>query len=287
MSVEVTNFHSIHSIKLRGKLLSLDQARVMAILNVTPDSFYVESRKQDLKAQLQACEQFINEGAEIIDVGAYSSRQNATHISEALEIERSIGIIRAIRKEFPETYISVDTFRSEVAKAALNEGADLINDISGGQIEPAIFEVAGEFQAPYILMHLQGTPQTMQAHCTYRNLFMDISRYFSEKIEKLHAGGVHDIILDPGFGFSKDLNQNYELMKLLPDFQFLEKPLLVGISRKSMIYKKLQIDADSALNGTTVLNTYALLHGAKILRVHDVKEAKQAIDLLAAIQQTI
>jgi dihydropteroate synthase len=280
ISVEDSYFRSKNSIRLGKKLFSLAHPRVMGILNCTPDSFYEGSRIQTMDAVLKMAEKQIREGASILDVGGYSSRPNASEVSLAEEIARTQNAIISIKKEFPEIVISIDTFRSEVARIALESGADLINDISGGEIDPKIWKIAAHYQCPYILMHMRGNPKTMQSQTDYRNLFSDVSKYFSVKINQLKQLGVHDVILDPGFGFAKTLDQNYELLDRLKDLHFLEKPILVGFSRKSMIYRLLDSTPEEALNGTTVLNTKAILKGAQILRVHDVKEATEVLKLL-------
>lgn len=284
MSVEDSYFHSIHSMKVHDKLYTFETPMVMGILNCTPDSFYKNSRFQEDKAILKAAEQHISDGASIVDIGGYSTRPGAINIDLTTEIERTAHAVALIRNEFPEILISIDTFRSEVARIALAEGASMINDISGGEIDPEIWQIASKNNCPYILMHMRGTPQTMQENTTYSNLFKEIAGYFSRKIEQLKQLGVNDVILDPGFGFSKTTDQNFQLLNRLEDFHFLRKPLLVGISRKSMIYKTLEIEAEQALNGTTVLNTLALIKGAKILRVHDVKEAKQVVELMKNVE---
>ncbi len=255
----------------------------MGILNVTPDSFYAESRKENESELLETAKRMISEGASILDIGGYSSRPGAEHVSTEVELERVIPAIKLLCSEIQDVIISIDTFRSEVADAALKAGAVMVNDISGGQADDKMFEVAAKHSAPYILMHMRGTPQNMQDDTTYDNLIKDINYFFSIQIRKALDAGVKDIILDPGFGFSKTTDQNYELMQKLEMMHLLEKPLLIGISRKSMIYKKLGVSADESLNGTSTLNTHALNKGAQILRVHDVKEAKECIDLLSAI----
>ena len=280
ISVEDSYFRSKNSIRLGKKLFSLDQPSIMGILNCTPDSFYAESRIKSVTSILRKAELQLNDGATILDIGGYSSRPNADNVTEKEEIERTKNAIFAIRNEFPQSIISIDTFRSEVARIALESGADMINDITGGEIEPAIWKVAAHYQCPYILMHMRGNPKTMQTQTTYSNLFKEIAYYFSGKINQLKKIGVHDVILDPGFGFAKTLEQNYEILDCLPDFNFLERPMLVGLSRKSMIYKKLACSPAEALNATTILNTKAILQGAKILRVHDVKEASEILKLL-------
>ncbi|MDD2984291.1 MAG: dihydropteroate synthase [Crocinitomicaceae bacterium] len=267
--------------RLGKKLFSLVEPSVMGILNCTPDSFYKESRISSLDAVLKTAEKQVYEGASILDIGGYSSRPNAEIVSVIEEIDRTRHAITAIKKEFPDVVLSIDTFRSEVARIALESGADIINDISGGELEPEIWKVAAHYQCPYVLMHMRGNPKTMQSQTDYTNLFSETSKYYSLKIKQLQELGVHDIILDPGFGFAKTMKQNYELLNRLSDFHFLEKPILVGFSRKSMIHRLLEIAAEDALNGTTILNTKAILKGAKILRVHDVKEASEVLKLLS------
>lgn len=280
ISVEDSYFRSKNSIRLGKNLFSLEQPCVMGILNCTPDSFFEGSRTQSVTSILKMAEKQVLEGAAILDIGGYSSRPNAETVSVEEEINRTKEAIISIRKEFPKMVISIDTFRSEVARIALESGADIINDISGGEIEPGIWNVAAHYQCPYILMHMRGNPKNMQQQTEYDNLFSDISSYFSLKINQLRQLGVHDLILDPGFGFAKTLEQNYELLNHLSDFKFLEKPVLVGFSRKSMIHRLLACSPEEALNGTTILNTKAILQGAKILRVHDVKEAVEILKLI-------
>lgn len=255
----------------------------MGILNVTPDSFYERSRMDNSENLVQTAKQMIREGAIILDIGGYSSRPGADEVSIEEEINRVVPAIKLLASEIKDVIISIDTFRSEVAEAALKAGALMVNDISGGRLDDKMFEVVAHYSVPYVLMHMKGTPQNMQSETIYKNLVMDINFFFSEQIEKAVAAGIHDIILDPGFGFSKTKEQNYKLMSQLEMLHLLDKPLLVGVSRKSMIYKELDISVDDSLNGTSVLNTAALEKGAQIIRVHDVKEAKQAIDLLKAI----
>lgn len=255
----------------------------MGILNVTPDSFYERSRMDNSENLVQTAKQMIREGAIILDIGGYSSRPGADEVSIEEEINRVVPAIKVLASEIKDVIISIDTFRSEVAEAALKAGALMVNDISGGRLDDKMFEVVAHYSVPYVLMHMKGTPQNMQSETIYKNLVMDINFFFSEQIEKAVAAGIHDIILDPGFGFSKTKEQNYKLMSQLEMLHLLDKPLLVGVSRKSMIYKELDISVDDSLNGTSVLNTAALEKGAQIIRVHDVKEAKQAIDLLKAI----
>ena len=266
------------TLTIKGELISLEEPLVMGILNVTPDSFYEGSRKQTETDIRNRIEEILQEGGRIIDLGGYSSRPDAQDVSPEEEMERLCLALRILRDEYPKAMVSVDTFRADIARRCVEEyGAAIINDISGGELDAAMFPTIADLHIPYIIMHMRGTPKTMQQHCDYQNLTADILLYFSKKIEQLHLMGVNDIIIDPGFGFSKTLEQNYELMRHLADFSLFEKPLLVGISRKSMIYKLLGGTPTESLNGTTVLNTYALLNGANILRVHDVKAAVEAV----------
>lgn len=269
-------------INCKGALISFDTPKVMGILNITPDSFYSQSRTTPSEV-LHKAEQMLQEGATFVDIGGYSSRSNAQEVSEEEELQRVVPVVEALVKHFPEIRISVDTFRAEVARQSLEAGACIINDISAGQIDPTIWEVAAHYQVPYIAMHMRGTPQTMQTYTEYDKLTKDILYYFSEVKDKARQLKINDLIVDPGFGFSKTLAQNYELMQQLALFKALECPILVGISRKSMIYKLLDTTAEDALNGTTVLNTFALLHGADILRVHDVKEAIECVKIVGEL----
>lgn len=262
----------------------LDRPQIMGIVNLTPDSFYAQSRMTHGKALLHAVEHMLAEGADFIDMGGYSSRPGAEDISEMEERKRVIPAVRSVIAHFPEALISVDTFRSSIAIEACGEGAVMINDISGGKLDPAMFETVARIKVPYIVMHMVGDPRTMRLHTHYANIFKDIVMYFSERISELHKFGISDIILDPGFGFSKSLDQNYELLKNLTYFDMLGFPLLVGVSRKSMINNILEVQPSEALNGTTVLNTVALIKKASILRVHDVKETKQILKLLDKLE---
>ena len=270
----------IDNIRIGKNLVDLVTPKVMSILNCTPDSFYSESRVDSISNALFRAEKHIQDGADILDIGGYSSRPGASEVSENEELKRVIPIIEAIRKAFPEIIISCDTFRGKVAQEALEVGAQIINDISGGEIDPSILSVVSNFKCPYVLMHSKGTPQTMHNHTNYTSIFKEVVTYFSQKLHQLQLAGVHDVLLDPGFGFAKTLEQNYALFNQLEDFHFLGRPMLIGISRKSMIYNKLGITPEESLNGTTVLHTKALLAGAKILRVHDTKEAKEVIRIL-------
>ncbi|MCD8043223.1 MAG: dihydropteroate synthase [Tannerellaceae bacterium] len=269
------------SINIKGELVSLENPLVMGIVNITPDSFYSGSRKQTEKEISERVESILSEGGDIIDVGAYSSRPGAIDISPEEEKQRLQFALTILNHDYPDAIVSVDTFRGEIARRCVEEyGVAIINDISGGQLDETMFPVMGELKVPYILMHMRGTPQTMQQYTDYEHLLVDIRKYFAEKIEKLRLLGVNDIIIDPGYGFSKTLEQNYSLLANLKEFRIFDLPLLVGISRKAMIYKLLDSTPQESLNGTTVLNTFALLNGADILRVHDVKEAVEAIKLV-------
>jgi len=280
LGVEDTIFRSKTSISVHGKLIDLSIPKVMGILNVTPDSFYSGSRVDLGQVLLNRVNDMLLSGADILDVGGYSTRPGADDISMQEEIDRVCPAIEVIVANHPEAVISVDTFRSDVAAAALKSGAAIINDISGFQQDDTLPEIAAKYDAVYILMHSRGTPKTMQTMTNYNNVFTEIAAYFSEKAAILKKAGVKDIILDPGFGFAKTLEDNHRLLHGLDYFHFLEMPLLVGVSRKSMIYKKLGITAENALNGTIALNAIGLSKGASILRVHDVKEARELVNLL-------
>ncbi len=269
-------------INCKGKLINLSTPKVMGILNTTPDSFYDGGKYKDMDTALTHVEKMLNAGATFIDVGAYSSRPNATHITEEEELHRILPIVTTMVEKFPEILISIDTFRSKVAKECVQIGACMVNDISGGTLDTAMYSTIAELQVPYILMHMQGTPQNMQKNTVYDDLVKDIIYFFSEKVQQLNALHVNDIILDVGFGFGKTLEQNYTLLQQLDLFKILELPILAGLSRKSMLYKLLDTTPQEALNGTTAANTIALLNGASILRVHDVKEATEAISIVEA-----
>lgn len=251
----------------------------MGILNVTPDSFYDGGNYKNDRDILNQVERMLKEGATFIDVGAYSSRPNADHISEKEELNRLIPVIESILKEFPNALISVDTFRSEIAKQSVDAGACMVNDISAGKMDDNMLQTVASLKVPYIMMHMKGTPQTMTKQSNYENLLKEILFYFSERISAARQLQIMDIIVDPGFGFAKTIEQNYELLNNLEHFRFLDLPLLIGVSRKSMIHKVLGTSPDESLNGTSVLNTIALQKGASILRVHDVKEAMECIKL--------
>ena len=268
-------------INVNGRLMDLSEPQVMGILNVTPDSFYAGSRSETEKDIVQRLHQIIDEGASIIDIGGYSSRPNAEHISVEEEMSRLRNGLEIIRKHHPDAVVSVDTFRADIAKMCVEEyGVAIINDISAGQMDETMFPTIAQLGIPYIIMHMKGTPQDMQTNPTYAHFLKEVFYYFSEKVQKLRDLGVKDIIIDPGFGFGKTLEHNYELMNHLEEFSLFELPLLVGVSRKSMIYKLLETTPEEALNGTTALHTIALLKGANILRVHDVKEAVESIKIV-------
>lgn len=274
------------AINIQGRLFDLSVPQVMGIINITPDSFFAASRKQADEELIERCRQIIDEGGSMIDIGAQSTTPSSTFLTAKEEAARLMPALKLIRNEFPHAILSVDTFYADVAKRAVEEfGVDIINDISGGQIDDRMFPVVAQLQVPYVLMHMRGVPQTMQQLTDYNDLIQDILYYFSERKTKLNLLGVNDVIIDPGFGFSKTLSQNYELMAFLKYFHIFEEPMLVGISRKSMIYKLLGNSAEESLNGTSVLNTVALLSGASILRVHDVKEAVECVKIVDRITQ--
>lgn len=274
------------SINIKGSLHHFHKPWVMGILNVTPDSFFAESRTIETDDIRRRVEDLISQGADIIDIGGYSSRPGAPEVSTDEEYSRLARGLEAIRKYHPDTLVSVDTFRADVARRCVSDWeADIINDISGGNLDAEMWPTVAELQVPYILMHMRGTPSSMQSLCDYNDVTADVIRDLAFKIDAMHQLGIADIIVDPGFGFAKDINQNYQLMAELDQFKQLNAPLLVGISRKSMIYRPLDITPQTAINGTTVLNTFALLHGANILRVHDVKEAVEAVKIIDLIKQ--
>ncbi|WP_248723807.1 dihydropteroate synthase [Seonamhaeicola sp. ML3] len=273
------------TINCKGKLIDLASPKVMGILNITPDSFFDGGKYNDEKEILRQVDKMLSGGATFIDVGAYSSRPGADFLSEKEELKRIVPIVELILEHFPETLISVDTYRAKVARKCIEVGAALINDISGGKMDEYMLQTVADLQVPYIMMHMRGNPKTMQGLTDYDDLVKDIIFYFSERIVTARALGVIDIIIDPGFGFAKTLEQNYELLSKLELFKMTDKPLLVGISRKSMIYKLLETTPDKALNATTSLNTVALQKGASILRVHDVKEAMECVKLVEMLSQ--
>ena len=267
------------NINCKGKLIDISSPKVMGVLNLTPDSFYDGNKFDNEKKILNQVEKMLNDGATFIDIGAYSSRPGATHISEDQEKSRIIGTVELLITEFPDANLSIDTFRSSIADECLNAGASIINDITASEYDSEILKIAHKHNAPYVMMHMKGMPQDMMKQNKYDNLIKDIIYYFSKKIEAARTAKVNDIIIDPGFGFSKNIDQNYDLLKNLGLLKSIHSPILVGLSRKSMIYKLLKTTPELALNGTTSLNTIALLNGAKILRVHDVKEAMECIKI--------
>ena len=273
-----------YTININGKLLDLSEPQVMGILNITPDSFYAESRKEDEEAIEKRTRQIVEEGASIIDIGAYSSRPGADDVSPAEEMERLRKGLSVVRRLYPEAVVSVDTFRADVAKMCVEEyGVGIINDIAGGEMDKDMFKTVAELGVPYIMMHMKGTPKDMQAAPHYDNMMQEIIGYFARKVQQLRDMGAKDIILDPGFGFGKTIDDNYELMAHLADLRIFELPILVGVSRKSMIYKLFGTTPQKALNGTSVLGTLALERGASILRVHDVKECAEVVEIVKKI----
>jgi len=279
-----TFFRKKSTLNAGGKLVDLSVPKVMGIINVTPDSFFAGSRKTNTSDAVFMAEKMLNEGADFLDIGAYSSRPGAADIAVEEETDRLLPVVEAIAKQFAEAVLSVDTFRASVAEAAIKAGAHVINDISGGELDEQMFATVARLQVSYILMHTKGTPQNMAQKAQYEDVFAEVFDYFAEKIYRLKELHVHDVVLDPGFGFAKTREQSFKLLQQMQGFDLLELPVLAGISRKGMIYKTLGGTAESALNGTTVLNTMALMNGANILRVHDVKEAVEAVRLFGAYQ---
>jgi dihydropteroate synthase len=267
------------TINCKGKLLDLSTPKVMGVLNITPDSFYDGGKFKNDKEVLKQVEKNIGDGMDILDIGAYSSRPGADNISEDEELSRQQSILNSVVKRFPDVIISIDTFRNKVAKESLDRGAHIINDISAGLLDQEMMDTIAKYQVPYIMMHMRGTPQTMKNLTDYDHLLNDVVYYFSERISNARAKGINDIIIDPGFGFAKTIDQNFELLHHLKFLKQLDLPILTGVSRKSMIYKTLKTSSDEALNGTTALNMSSLMNGSSILRVHDVLEAKQCITL--------
>jgi len=278
-----TIFSTNPTLNLRGNLVELNPALVMGILNLTPDSFY-DGGHYSTRSEIESrVEKMLAEGADILDLGGYSTRPGASEISEKEEMKRVLTGINFVVNKFPNAKISVDTFRSTVAEAAIKEGACMINDVSGGNLDHKMFNIVAKYNVPYVLMHMRGTPTTMKKLTEYEDLIGDIIKDLGKKVEKLESLNVKDIIIDPGFGFAKTIQQNFSLLKNLNLFKIFKLPILLGVSRKSMIYKTLGIPVESSLNGTSVLNTIGLMNGANILRVHDVKEAKELIKLHKAI----
>jgi len=275
------------TINCGGSLLNLSTPRVMGILNITPDSFYDGGRYTTEKQWIEQTDKMISEGASIIDIGALSSRPGSIEIDEKEELERLLPAVKTIARHFPKAIISIDTWRSNVAEKVVHEGAHIINDISGGLFDPQMFATIAKLNVPYIMMHTNGRPDMMQQDPQYKNLILDIIDFFSNQLTTLRRLGVHDVILDPGFGFGKTLDHNYQLLANLPSFQLFELPILVGVSRKSMVQKLLNVSSREALNATTVLHTIALQNGANLLRVHDVKQAMEAIAIVNKMDQII
>jgi dihydropteroate synthase len=273
------------TLNCKGKLLTIENPIVMGIINVTPDSFYEGSRFMGEENILQQAEKMLNEGADILDIGGQSTRPGSRELNDEEELSRIISPIKLLHQHFPEAIISVDTYHSKVAVEAVSAGASMVNDISGGNLDDDMLSTVGKLNVPYICMHMLGTPQTMQKEPVYENVTRQLLDFFINKIADCKKAGIHDVIIDPGFGFGKTIRYNFELLKNLSVFKMLEKPLMAGISRKSTIYKTLGVTANDALNGTTVINTIALLNGANILRVHDVKEAKEAVKLVSELQK--
>ena len=273
------------TINCKGELVDLTRPKVMGILNLTPDSFFDGGKYKDETSILQQVEYMLNHGATFIDMGAYSSRPGAEHVTEDEELLRMLPVIDLILTKFPDTLISVDTFRSKVAAESIEHGAALINDISAGNLDAAMFDTVADYQVPYIMMHMKGTPQSMQKQATYSDVIKDLRSYFSEKIQETTSKKINDIIIDPGFGFAKTTEQNYTLLNHLDLFQTFGLPILIGLSRKSMIYKVLESSPQEALNGTTALHTIALLKGANITRAHDVKEAMECVKLVEVLKE--
>jgi dihydropteroate synthase len=274
------------SINVKGKLIDFSSPKVMGIINITPDSFYEGSRFMRGKEYLNAALKMVEEGADIIDIGGYSTRPGASEVSHREERDRVLKAIRLINRELPDLIISVDTFRADIAMEAVLEcGAGIINDITGGEADKKMFQVVEKLNVPYVLMHMKGTPGKMEINPVYDDVVADILRWFGGRITRLQSHGVNDIIIDPGFGFGKTVSHNFEMLRRLRDFSITGLPVLVGVSRKSMIWKSLEIRPEEARNGTTVLNTAALLNGADILRVHDVREAVQAVRLVGILSK--
>ena len=276
-----------YSLNLKGRLVTIDRPWVMGIINITPDSFYSGSRVVDERTLIERVGMMLDDGADVLDVGACSTRPGSEQVDAQGEMARLDWALNAIRREFPDVILSVDTYRAEVARRCVEEwGADIINDISAGMLDPEMFATVARLRVPYVLMHMRGTPETMSSLTDYQNVAAEVLEWMARRIDELRQMGVTDIIADPGFGFAKTLEQNYELLARLEAFHVLDAPLLVGVSRKRMIYTPLQCTADEALNGTTVINTIALQQGAHFLRVHDVKAAVEAVKLTTLLRQS-
>ena len=272
------------TIRCKEQLIDLATPKVMGILNVTPNSFFDGGKYKSDSEILNQVEKMLSDGATFIDVGAYSSKPSAEVVTEAEEINRILPVVKSILKEFPKTILSIDTFRSELARICIENGAAIINDISAANLDDAMLEVIAKYKVSFIMMHMRGTPQTMQTMTNYENIIKEMLFYFAQNVARARSYGIDDFIIDPGFGFAKTIEQNFEILQKLELFQILELPLLVGVSRKSMIYKTLETNAEQALNGTTVLNTIALTKGANILRVHDVREAVECVKLFNQVE---
>ena len=272
------------NINCNGNLIDLSTPKVMGILNVTPNSFYDGGKHKEINSIIHQVDKMLSEGADFIDIGAYSSKPSAEFVSEEEEIKRLVPIVKSLVETFPNIILSVDTFRAQVAKASVEHGVAMVNDIAAGLLDDKMLEIVAELKVPYIMMHMRGNPQTMQSLTDYNDIVKEMIFYFSERIQKARSFGISDIVIDPGFGFAKTLEQNYEVLNKMELFSILELPLLAGVSRKSMIYKVLESSPQEALNGTSVLNTIALQKGAKILRVHDVKEAVECIKLVSKLK---
>ena len=275
------------TLNCNGKIVEIDSPLLMAVVNCTPDSFYPRSRisPEATSNLLDTAAQYLNEGATFLDIGGYSTRPGAAEVSEQEETDRVVPVIETLRSHFPDALISIDTFRSRVARYAVNAGAVLVNDVSGGNLDPEMFETVAKLRVPYVLTHMRGTPQTMQIQTDYTSVVDDVIDELAEKVEHLQQLGVADLLIDPGFGFAKTLEQNYTLLRELDQLWVLGYPILVGVSRKTMIWKALNIQPDDALNGTTALHAFALERGADILRVHDVKAAQEVIELYRKLHQ--
>jgi len=276
----------VHTLNCGGRLLTLDQPLVMGILNATPDSFFTKGKNNSVGGLLDQAAAMLQAGASILDIGGVSTRPKADHVSEQEELDRVVPVIEAIHKAFPEAVLSVDTYRAAVAREAVAKGAGIVNDISGGTMDVAMFQTIADLKVSYILTHIQGTPSNMQQHPQYDNVLTAVLDFFTERITTLEQYGVKDIVLDVGFGFGKTLKHNYTLLKHMEAFRILNKPVLMGVSRKSMIYKALDTDTEHALNGTSVLHAWGLSNGADILRVHDVREAAEVVKLYHHLQQS-
>ncbi|MBC7887831.1 MAG: dihydropteroate synthase [Ferruginibacter sp.] len=275
----------MYTLNCKGKLLVIDQPLVMGIINATPDSFYKSHLQTGLAGIVSLAGKMIREGAAIFDIGGQSTRPGSERIAALAETERVLPVIEAIKSSYPEIILSIDTYHAGVAEKAVNAGASIVNDISGGTLDREMIATVAGLKVPYICMHMKGTPESMQKNPVYDDVVKEVLDYFIIKINECKQAGIHDVIIDPGFGFGKTIAHNFQLLKHLAVFKMLEKPVLAGLSRKSTVYKTLGITMEEALNGTTVLNTIALMHGACVLRVHDVKEAKEAVGLLAACEK--